>query len=118
MPHRHENNIFIRECYALSWLAPRRYFSRLKRVCRTQTLISTEHHISSLHSRFWGQLSAGSPFVQPDKNRKFLRFFIVLINFKIFFWRDSSALSVLGSYSPEIDGFFVLLLCLLKYLGL
>ena len=54
-----------------------RYFSRLKRVCRTQTLTSTEHHISSQYSRFWGQLSAGSPFVQPDKNRKFLRFFII-----------------------------------------
>ena len=63
-----------------------RYFSRLKRVCRTQTLTSTEHHISSLHSRFWGQLSARSPFVQPDKKRKFLRFFIIIIfKFKIFF---------------------------------
>ena len=53
--------------------------TRLKRVCHTQTLTSTEHHISSLHSRFWGQLSTGSPFVQHDKNRKFLRFFIIII---------------------------------------
>ena len=55
-----------------------RYFSRLKRVCRTQTLTSTEGHISSLHSRILGQLSRGSPFVQPDKNQQFLWFFIIL----------------------------------------
>ena len=30
-----------------------RYFSLLKRVYRTQTLTSTEHQISSLHSHFW-----------------------------------------------------------------
>ena len=55
------------------------YFSRLKRVCRTQTLTSTEHHISSQHSHFRVQLSAGSPFLLSDKNRKFLRFFIINI---------------------------------------
>ena len=56
-----------------------RYFSRLKQVCRTQTLTSTESHISSLHSHLWVQLSAGSVFPQPDKNDKFLRFFIIII---------------------------------------
>ena len=53
-----------------------RYFSRLKRVFRTQTFTSREYHFSSQLSRFSGQLRAGSPFVQPDKNRIFLRFFI------------------------------------------
>ena len=45
-----------------------------------------EHHISSLHSYLWVQLSSGSAFLQPDKNGKFLRFFIIIIiiNFKIF----------------------------------
>ena len=52
-----------------------RYFSRLKRICHTQTLTSTEHHISSLHSHFCVYLSAESPFLPPDKNWKFLRFF-------------------------------------------
>ena len=65
-----------------------RYFSRLKRVCRTQTFTSTERHISSPHSHLWVQLSAGSAFPQPDKNDKFLRFFNIIIkliiNFKIF----------------------------------
>ena len=50
------------------------YFSWLKWVYATQTLTSTEHHISSLHSHFWVQLSAGSPFLPTDKNGKFLRF--------------------------------------------
>ena len=44
-----------------------RYFSRLKWVYRTQTLTSIEHHISSLHSHFWVQLSARSPFLPPTK---------------------------------------------------
>ena len=57
-----------------------RYFSRFKRVCHTQTLTSTEHHISSLHSHLWVQLSTGSAFPQPDKNDKFLRFFIIIIS--------------------------------------
>ena len=64
-----------------------RYFSRLKWVCRTQTLTNTERHISSLHSHLWVQLNAGSAFPQPDKNDKLLRFFITIIiimNFKIF----------------------------------
>ena len=56
-----------------------RYFSRLKRVCHTQTLTSTECHISSLHSHLWVQLSAGNAIPQPDKNDKFLRFFIIII---------------------------------------
>ena len=58
-----------------------RYFSGLKRVYHTQTLTSTEHYIMSrsLHSHFWVQLSAGSPFLQTDKNGKFLRFFIINI---------------------------------------
>ena len=47
--------------------------------CRTQTLTSTEHHISSLHLHFWVQPSSGSAFPQPDKNQKFLRFFIINI---------------------------------------
>ena len=51
-----------------------RYFSRHKRVCHTQTLTSTEHHISSIHLHFWVQLSYGRAFPQPNKNRKFLRF--------------------------------------------
>ena len=55
------------------------YFSRLKRVCHTQTLTSTEHHISSLHSHLWVQLSNGSAFPQPDKNDKFFRFFFIII---------------------------------------
>ena len=42
-------------------------------------LTSTEHHISSLHSHLWVQLCAGSAFPQPDKNDKFLRFFIIII---------------------------------------
>ena len=55
-------------------------------VCHTQALTSTEHHISSLQSHFRGQLSAGSSFLPPDKNRKFLWFFIInILNFKIFF---------------------------------
>ena len=58
-----------------------RYFSRLKRVCHTQTLTSIEHHIhiSSLHSQLWVQLSAGSAFSRPVKNGKFLRFFNIII---------------------------------------
>ena len=55
------------------------YFSRLKWVCHTQTLTSTEHHISSLHSHLWVELSPESAFPQPDKNDKFLRFFIIII---------------------------------------
>ena len=55
------------------------YFSRLKRVCCTQTLTSTEHHISSLHSHLWVQLSYGSPYLWPDKKQKFLQFFITNI---------------------------------------
>ena len=51
-----------------------RYFTRLKWVYRSQILTSTEYHIASQHSHFWVQLSAGSAFPQPDKNRKFLRF--------------------------------------------
>ena len=65
---------------------PSRYFSRLKRLCHTQTLTCIECHISSLHSHLWVQLNAGSAFSQPDKNGKFLRFFIIIIiiiNFKI-----------------------------------
>ena len=53
------------------------YFSRPKWIYHTQTLTSTEHHISSLHSHFWVQLSAGSPFLPPHKNWKILRFFII-----------------------------------------
>ena len=45
-------------------------------VCHTQTLVSTEQHISSLHSHFWVHLSVGNPILLPDKNRKFLCFFI------------------------------------------
>ena len=56
-----------------------RYFSRLNRVCHTQTLTSTECHISSLHSHFWVQLSAGNAFPQPDKHDKLLRFFNIII---------------------------------------
>ena len=56
-----------------------RYFSRLKWTYSTQTLTSTEHHISSLHLHFWVELSGGSPFRQPDKKGKFMRFFIIII---------------------------------------
>ena len=56
----------------------RRYISRFKWVCCTQTLTSTEHHISSLHSHLWVQLSAGSTFPQPNKNVIFLRFFNII----------------------------------------
>ena len=55
------------------------FFSRLKRVCHTQTLTSTERHISSPDSHLWVQLSAGSASPQPDKNDKFLRFFNIII---------------------------------------
>ena len=54
------------------------YFTRLKRVYRTQTPTSREHHISSLHSHSRVQLSACSAFPQPEKNGKFLRFFVIL----------------------------------------
>ena len=54
-----------------------RYFSRLKQVCHTQTLTSTDQHISSLHSHLWVHLSAGRAFPQPEKNGKFLQFFII-----------------------------------------
>ena len=81
------NIIVIRECTStlysigLAHVIPptktnsSRYFSRFKRVYHTQTLTSIEHHISSLHSHLWVQLSTGSPFLLTDKNRKFLRFF-------------------------------------------
>ena len=38
-----------------------------------------QHHISSLHSNFWVQLSTGSPFLPTDKNGKFLQFFNIII---------------------------------------
>ena len=44
-----------------------RYFSRLKWVCRAQTLTNTERHISSLHSHLWVQLSAESALPSPTK---------------------------------------------------
>ena len=112
------------------------YFSRLKRVCRTQTLTSTEHHISSLHLHFWVQPSSGSAFPQPDKTRKFLRFFIIDIiiiiiiftvtsSFLYQFKRDFSALRNIYSQnlyqSVAIHLNYVLLVLLfhlLKYLGL
>ena len=56
-----------------------RYFSQLKRVCRTQELTSTERHILSLHSHLWVQLSTASAFPQPVKKDKFLRFFNLII---------------------------------------
>ena len=59
-------------CHILLHPLIQRYFSILKWVYCTQTLIITEHHISSLHSHFWVQLSAGSPFLQTDKNGEFL----------------------------------------------
>ena len=37
------------------------------------------NYISSLHSHFWVQLNGGSPYLPPDKKRKFLRFFIINI---------------------------------------
>ena len=94
------------------------------------TLTSTEHHISSLHSRFWGQLSAASPLLQPDKNRIFLRFFIIIIlNFKMFSNISSdeihlrSACKCLQNLYQSVAillkyVLFILLLRLLKYLGL
>ena len=97
-----------------------RYFSRLKRVCHTQTLTSTERHTSSLHSHLWVQLSTGSAFPQPNKNDKFLRFFIIF-NFKIFslyqLIRDSSTIRMqmltkfmsISSYSPKVSAFGTLI---------
>ena len=38
-----------------------------------------EYHISSAHSHFWSQLSTRSPFLPPNKNQKFLLFFIINI---------------------------------------
>ena len=60
-----------------------RYFSRLKRLCRKQTLTSTEHHISSLQSHLLVQLRAGSAFPLPDKKYIFLRFFIIRIRCRV-----------------------------------
>ena len=103
------------------------YFSRLKRVYRTQTLTRTEYHISSQHSHFWVQVSSGSPFLSSNKIGKFLRFFIIILirSFLFQFSRDFSTLSKqiltkfisISSYSPEVHA-FGLLLHLLKYLGL
>ena len=89
------------------------YFSRLKRVCHTQTLTSTERHTSSLHSCLWVQPSAGSAFPQPDNNDKFLRF-LIIINFKIFslyqLIRDSFTKFIsISSYSPEVSAFGTLI---------
>ena len=53
-------------------------FSRIKQVYRTQTLTSTEHHFPGILSHFWVQLSGRNPFLPPNKNGKFLRFFITL----------------------------------------
>ena len=39
----------------------------LEWVCCTQTLTSTEHHISSLYSHFLVKLSSGSPSLPPTK---------------------------------------------------
>ena len=75
--------VFIRECGSTLYVGLQpiqtssRYFSRLKQVCHTQTLTSMDHHISSLHSHFWVQLSSGSAFPQPDNTQKFLRFIII-----------------------------------------
>ena len=72
----------------------------------TQTLTSTEHHISSLRSHFWVQLSTVSPFLPTNKYRKFI--IIIIFNFSHQFRRDFSALRVqiliklvsIGSYFP------------------
>ena len=66
--------IIIRECGNIFYVGlqnvvpptiqnSRRFFSRLKQVYLTQTLISTEHHISSLHSHFCVKRSGGSPLL-------------------------------------------------------
>ena len=82
----------------------RRYFSGLKRVYHTKTL--TSNHISSLHSHFWVQISAGSPFLPTDKNGKFLRFLHHHHhhhnnnnNFKIFSLIDSDEISPRSVYN-------------------
>ena len=54
-----------------------RYFFRLKRGCRRQTLTSTEHHISSLHSHYWVEPSSGNAFPRPNQKKFFLLFFII-----------------------------------------
>ena len=98
------------------------YFSRLKRVCRTQTLTSTEHHISSLHSHFW----VGSPFLLTDKIGKCLRF-IIIINSRSFLipvqtrflYAPHTKTYINGKLFSEVCAFFLaFLLRLLKYLGL
>ena len=81
----------------------------------TKSLISTEHHISSLHSHFWVQLSSGSIFLQTNKNGNSYFFIInIIFNFKIFFSlrirRDFSMLLKqilisIGSYFPEVCAF-------------
>ena len=94
----------------------------------TYTNTSTEHHISSLHSHLWVQLSAESAFPQPDKNVKFFPFFII-INFKIFSSISSdeipprSACKYLQNLYQSVAihlkyVLLVLLLCLLNFLGL
>ena len=104
-----------------------RHFSRLKRVCRTQTLTSTERHLSSLHSHCWKCLSAAR------QKREILAILhhnkLIIINFKIFssyqFRRDSSTIRVqmltklisIGSYSPEIRAFGLLLRLLIRECG-
>ena len=91
---------------------------------------SIEHHKVYTHLRL--QLSAGNAFPQPDKNWKFLQFFIIIIkfNFKIFFSNISSneipprsACKCLQNLYQSVAihlkyVLLVILLRLLKYLGL
>ena len=82
--HHNNNNQKVRKhslCRVVTCGSAHKY--KIQAVTQTgipyTTLTGTEHHISSLHSHFWVQLSAGSSFLPPDKNRKFLWFFIINI---------------------------------------
>ena len=100
-----------------------RYFSGLKRVYHTQTLTSTEYHISSIHSHFWGQLRSGSPFL-PQKpeiiavlhNNNSSRSFLVSVQIRAPRAKLTKVISI-GSYSPEVRDFGTLIMST-KALGL
>ena len=84
------------------------------------------------HSYLWVQLSTGSAFPQPNKNGKFLRFFIIIIiiiNFKIFSSISSDVIpprfvckclqNLYQSVAIHLEYVLLLLLLrLLMYLGL
>ena len=89
-----DSTLYVELQYALIQNSSR-YFSRLKWAYHKQTLTSTDDHISCLISHLWVQLSARIPFLLPDKNRKFLRFFIINI-------RECSSTLCVGMAHPAL----------------